>query len=363
MPALNEAATLPEVLDRLHREVPWADVVVVDDGSTDETAAVARAGGATVLSLPFNLGIGGALRTGFRYAVDHGYDRAVQVDADGQHDPGAIEKLFAALDDADLVIGSRFGGTGDYEVGRTRRGAMRLLQFTLRLLSGRTFTDTSSGFRAFNRPLLEYFSKSYPSEYMESVEALIGAYYAGFRIAEVPIEMHQRAGGAPSALRLKLVVPLRPGHRDHPHRSRPPAADREHQMTNTAHAFVALTTLALILFMARMLRKHNFKSKYTLLWLAVAVIMGTLAVFPGPDRQRLVRGGRRLPAGRLPRRGRRLPARRGGAVLVGAVPTRGALPGARRGGRLPAGRAGAAERAGQCAVGRGRAVTMRPSAA
>ena len=129
----------------------------------------------------------------------------MQVDADGQHDPGAIEKLFAALDDADLVIGSRFGGTGDYEVGRTRRGAMRLLQFTLRLLSGRTFTDTSSGFRAFNRPLLEYFSKSYPSEYMESVEALIGAYYAGFRIAEVPIEMHQRAGGAPSALRLKLA--------------------------------------------------------------------------------------------------------------------------------------------------------------
>jgi glycosyltransferase involved in cell wall biosynthesis len=166
---------------------------------------VGRAGGATVLSLPYNLGIGGALRTGFRYAVDHDYDRAVQVDADGQHDPGAIEKLFAALDDADLVIGSRFGGAGEYEVGRARRGAMRVLQFTLRLLSGRTFTDTSSGFRAFSRPLLEYFAKTYPSEYMESVEALIGAYYAGFRIAEVPTEMHQRAGGAPSALRLKLV--------------------------------------------------------------------------------------------------------------------------------------------------------------
>jgi glycosyltransferase involved in cell wall biosynthesis len=205
IPALNEAATLPTVLDRLQREVPWADVVVVDDGSSDETADVARVGGATVLRLPFNLGIGGALRTGFRYAVDHGYDRAVQVDADGQHDPGAIEKLFAALDDADLVIGSRFGGADDYEVGRTRRGAMRLLQFTLRLLSGRTFTDTSSGFRAFSRPLLEYFAKSYPSEYMESVEALIGAYYAGFRIAEVPTEMHQRAGGAPSTLRVKLV--------------------------------------------------------------------------------------------------------------------------------------------------------------
>jgi glycosyltransferase involved in cell wall biosynthesis len=205
IPALNEAATLPAVLDQLRREVPWADVVVVDDGSSDATVTVAKAGGAIALRLPFNLGIGGALRTGFRYAVDHDYQRAVQVDADGQHDPGAVEKLFAALDDADLVIGSRFGGAGDYDVGRTRRGAMRLLQFTLRLLSGRTFTDTSSGFRAFSRPLLEYFSKSYPSEYMESVEALIGAYYAGFRIVEVPTEMHQRAGGAPSNLRIKLV--------------------------------------------------------------------------------------------------------------------------------------------------------------
>jgi glycosyltransferase involved in cell wall biosynthesis len=205
IPALNEAATLPVVLERLHQEVPWADVVVVDDGSTDATAAVAAAGGATVLRLPFNLGIGGALRTGFRYAVDHGYDRAVQVDADGQHDPSTVEKLIAALDDADLVIGSRFGGAGDYEVGRARRGAMRLLQFTLRLLSGRTFTDTSSGSRAFSRPLLEFFAQNYPSEYMESVEALIGAYYGGFRIVEVPTEMHQRAGGAPSALRVKLV--------------------------------------------------------------------------------------------------------------------------------------------------------------
>ncbi len=205
IPALNEATTLPAVLASLARAVPECDVVVVDDGSTDDTAAVARAAGVTVLSLPFNLGIGGALRTGFRYAVAQGYDAGVQLDADGQHDPAMIPVLLAALDGADFVVGSRFARTNSYEVGRTRRGAMQLLQFTMRLLSGRTFTDTSSGFRAFGRPVLEYFARSYPSEYMESVEALLAANYEGFRIAEVPVEMHQRAGGSPSAVRFKLI--------------------------------------------------------------------------------------------------------------------------------------------------------------
>jgi len=196
---------LPDVLDALQADASGYDVVVVDDGSTDATAAAAKAGGAVVLSLPFNLGIGGALRLGFRYAVDHGYERAVQLDADGQHDPAAIKVLLDALDDADFVIGSRFGGAGSYDVGRTRRRAMRLLQLTMKLLSGRTFSDTSSGFRAFNRPVLEYFARTYPSEYMESVEALLAASYEGFRIVEVPIEMHQRAGGTASNRQWKLA--------------------------------------------------------------------------------------------------------------------------------------------------------------
>jgi glycosyltransferase involved in cell wall biosynthesis len=196
---------LPSVLASLRAAVPDCDVVVVDDGSTDATAAVARAAGVVVLTLPFNLGIGGALRTGFRYAVEQGYDAGVQLDADGQHDPTMIPVLLEALDEADFVVGSRFAQTSSYDVGRTRRGAMHLLRFTMRLLSGRTFTDTSSGFRAFGRPVLEYFARSYPSEYMESVEALLAANYEGFRIAEVPVEMHQRAGGSPSAVRFKLI--------------------------------------------------------------------------------------------------------------------------------------------------------------
>ena len=210
IPAYNEAANLPGVLAGLRERAAQGrlplDVVVVDDGSTDGTADVARADGAVVLQLPFNLGIGGALRAGFRYAVQHGYDRAVQLDADGQHDPLAIDELLAALEDADLVIGSRFAAdVSSYEVGRTRRRAMHLLRLIIRVLTGRTFTDTSSGFRAFNRPMLEHFARSYPTEYMESVEALLAATYAGFRIVEVPVEMQQRAAGNPSNRRIKLA--------------------------------------------------------------------------------------------------------------------------------------------------------------
>lgn len=205
IPALNEEATLPGVLTELTQVLPDLDVVVIDDGSTDNTADVARRHGAVVLKLPFNLGIGGALRTGFRYAVDQGYDAAVQFDADGQHDPTMVPRLLSALDNADMVIGSRFASETSYEVGRTRRRAMKVLQFAIKVLSGRSFTDTSSGFRAFNKPVLEYFATTYPSEYMESVEALLAANYEGFRIAEVPVQMHQRAGGEPSAVRLKLL--------------------------------------------------------------------------------------------------------------------------------------------------------------
>lgn len=193
------------MLATLRRDAPQYDVVVVDDGSTNATADAA-AGGAVVLSLPFNLGIGGRVAHRLPLAVEQGYQQAVQLDADGQHDPTAIATLLAALDDgADFVVGSRFGQETTYEVGRTRRRAMRLLQFTVRQLSGRTFTDTSSGFRAFNRPVLEFFARTYPSEYMESVEALLAANYEGFTIVEVPIEMHQRAGGEPSNHRFKLV--------------------------------------------------------------------------------------------------------------------------------------------------------------
>jgi glycosyltransferase involved in cell wall biosynthesis len=207
IPAFNEEGALPATLVELSAEVPELDVVVVSDGSTDRTAAVARAAGVPVLELPFNLGIGGALRAGFRYAVARGYDAAVQVDGDGQHDPGQIHKLLTALDGgADMVIGSRFAKeSARYEVGGTRRSAMRLLQIAVRLLSGHRFSDTSSGFRAFNRAVLSFFAREYPSEYMESVESLVLATYEGFDVVEVPVDMRPRAAGVASARRLRLA--------------------------------------------------------------------------------------------------------------------------------------------------------------
>lgn len=207
LPALNEEACLPGVLAELRGCWPQIDVLVVDDGSTDRTAAVARRAGARVAALPFNLGIGGALQTGFRYAVEHGYRRAIQFDSDGQHDPTQIAALLEALDDgADLVIGSRFSAPGaDYEVSSVRGMAMRLLRGCIRVLTGQRFTDASSGFRGFSAPLLDFYARNYPTEYMESAEALLLACQFGFRVVEVPVKMRVRAGGSPSNRNVKLA--------------------------------------------------------------------------------------------------------------------------------------------------------------
>ncbi|MBA3653233.1 MAG: glycosyltransferase family 2 protein [Actinobacteria bacterium] len=207
IPAFNEQESLPAVLDELRRTLPDCDALVVDDGSADSTAAVARRHGAVVASLPFNLGIGGALRTGFRYAVLHGYDRVVQLDADGQHDPAEVKLLTATLDDGvDMAIGSRFTAReSTYDVGRVRFGAMRLLRLAVLVLSGQRFTDTSSGFRAFSAPLVRFFADTYPQEYMESVEALLLACYEGFKVVEVPVLMRQRSAGVPSARNIRLL--------------------------------------------------------------------------------------------------------------------------------------------------------------
>ena len=207
IPAFNEEASLPAVLADLRRQCPAYDVLVVDDGSGDQTATVAREAGVAVASLPYNLGIGGALRTGFRFAVQQGYERGIQFDADGQHDAGEIPALMQALDDgADMVIGSRFtDSSSGYSVGRVRGGAMRGLRVGVRLLLGRSFTDTSSGFRAFSRRALEYFSRTYPVDYMDSVEALLLACYAGFKVIEIPARMHTRSAGVASTRSIRLA--------------------------------------------------------------------------------------------------------------------------------------------------------------
>ncbi len=216
IPALNEEAALGGVIKELRAWWPHVHILVVDDGSTDTTVEVARAEGVAVAPLVFNLGVGGALQTGFRYAVRHGYTRAIQFDGDGQHDAFEIPALLAALDDgADLVIGSRFAATASasaaavgetYAVGRIRGGAMRGLQLAVRILGGRPFTDASSGFRAFSAPLLDFFAQRYPNEFLgDTAEALLLACRAGFDVVEVPVRMRPRAGGTPSNGRVKLA--------------------------------------------------------------------------------------------------------------------------------------------------------------
>jgi glycosyltransferase involved in cell wall biosynthesis len=209
VPAYNEEDALPETLAELRRAQPKAEIAVVDDGSRDATAAVASAAGAHVLPLPFNLGVGGAVQTGLRCAADGGFDRAVVVDADGQHDPAGIAALITALDlGADLAIGSRFApGAPEYAVGRTRRRAMRLLQGIVRLRTGQSFTDVTSGYRGFSRPAIEVLASLYPAEYLaDTVEALIMVHDLGGVIVEVPVPMRPRAGGVPSSRGFVLAL-------------------------------------------------------------------------------------------------------------------------------------------------------------
>jgi glycosyltransferase involved in cell wall biosynthesis len=209
VPALNEEESLPATLKELREVVDHHDVVVIDDGSVDATAEVARRSGALTVQLPFTLGVGGAVRLGLHYAERNGYERAVVIDADGQHDPIGITALLEALDEgADMAVGSRFAtGTADYRVGRTRRQAMRFLAYIVRTITGQRFSDVTSGFRAFDRPVIELLAREYPVEYLaDTVEALLIVRYAGFSVAEVPIDMRPRAAGPPSTRRGRLVL-------------------------------------------------------------------------------------------------------------------------------------------------------------
>lgn len=209
IPALNESGSIADVVREVRGELPAVDVLVVDDGSTDRTAELAAAAGAAVARLPFNLGVGGAMRLGYRYARDHDYDVAIQVDADGQHDPRYIPKLVDALDDADLVIGARFAGEGDYRVRGPRRWAMAMLSVVLSWVAGTRLTDTTSGFRAGNRRIIDMFAVWYPVEYLgDTVETLVHAARRGYRVRQVSVAMRKRMAGTPSHSPVKAMIYL-----------------------------------------------------------------------------------------------------------------------------------------------------------
>ncbi len=209
VPAWNEQECIADVIRELRGELPGVGVLVVDDGSSDGTAAIAADAGATVTQLPYNLGVGGAMRAGYRYGFEHGYDIVVQVDGDGQHDPRYVPKLVDALDEADFVIGARFAGVGDYTVRGPRRWAMTMLSAVLSKLGHTRLTDTTSGFRAANRRTIALLARWYPVEYLgDTIEVLVRLLRNGYLVRQVPVTMRSRMAGTPSHSAVKSTIYL-----------------------------------------------------------------------------------------------------------------------------------------------------------
>ncbi len=197
MPAHNEAGNLPRVIPDVRRAAPGFDLLVVDDGSRDRTAAVATALGACVVSLAVNLGYGGAVQTGFRYATLQGYDLGVVIDADGQHDPAGILALAEAVASgaADVAVGSRFRGQMLYRQPWIKRLGMKVFAWTASRITRRPVTDPTSGFQALNAAAMRFFSRdNYPVDYPDA-DTLLVLHYAGFRVVEVPVTMRERLSG------------------------------------------------------------------------------------------------------------------------------------------------------------------------
>lgn len=199
VPAWNEAESLERVADALRRHAPQFDFVVVNDGSTDGTADLCRRNGYPLLDLPVNLGIGGAVQTGYRYAVRAGYDTATQFDGDGQHDARALPRMLDALlaGGLDMVVGSRFIERQGFQSGALRRVGIRFFTWLIRVLTGRTVTDPTSGFRMVSRRLMADFADDYPNDYPEP-ESCVRALARGRTVAEIPVEMHERLAGKSS---------------------------------------------------------------------------------------------------------------------------------------------------------------------
>jgi len=209
MPAWNEGETVGTTVAEVLDLNEGYDVLVVDDGSSDRTAAVAAAAGATVLRLPFNMGVGGAMRTGFKYAARYNYDTVVQVDADGQHDPHEISAVLRGLDVADISIGARFAAKGDYKVSGPRRWAMVFLAAVISALARTKLTDVTSGFRAGNRRAIAQYLDHYPAEYLgDTIDSLVVAIKSGCSVTQIPVAMRPRQGGTPSHNPTKSAIYL-----------------------------------------------------------------------------------------------------------------------------------------------------------
>lgn len=200
IPALNEELSITSVIKSVQMSLPDSTILVIDDGSTDQTAIVAKSTGVSVISLPFNVGVGSALRVAFKFAVENKFDLVLQVDGDGQHIPSEAKYLLNRISENSIIIGSRFsGGTDSYSVSFPRRIAMTLLARILSKICKTKFTDVTSGFRLTSGKAIELFSNEYPRDYLgDTVESIILANKNQIKISEVAVQMNERVYGKPS---------------------------------------------------------------------------------------------------------------------------------------------------------------------
>jgi len=197
MPAHNEAESIGRTLAAIHQHLPEAEAVVINDFSTDTTAEVALQGGAHVVDLPWNLGYGGAVQTGFKFALARGFDYVIQMDADGQHDPACARALLEPVlsGESDVAIGSRFLGRADYPIPGLRRAGMKVFSAIVTFVTRRHFSDPTSGFQAMNRRAMTFFARdNYPTDFPDA-DTIILLSLAGFRVVEVPVTMRARTAG------------------------------------------------------------------------------------------------------------------------------------------------------------------------
>ena len=207
IPAYNEQEAIGEVVSDVKKYLPDADVVVINDGSSDLTAEQAKKFGAFVLDLPYNLGIGGAVQTGYRFAEEMGYEVAIRLDGDGQHDPVEASKLLGPIENgqADVVTGSRYAGTGNgYRSSFIRFLGIKLFGVITSCIVHRKISDVTSGFQAVNRRVIEFYSHDYPSDYPE-IETIPLLHWAGFHALEVPVSMKERQTGNTSITPIRSV--------------------------------------------------------------------------------------------------------------------------------------------------------------
>lgn len=206
IPAYNESSNIENTVAMIKRDSPDFDYVIINDCSTDDTLAICHRRGFNVISLPINLGIGGAVQTGYLYAMEKGYDVAVQVDGDGQHNPSSLKEMLQTMLDtgANMVVGSRFIENQGFQSSFARRVGIRYFTFLIKALTGQTITDATSGLRMTDRALIERFAKYYPEDYPEP-EVLVDVLTNGYQVKEIPVIMNERQGGE-SSISLKKSI-------------------------------------------------------------------------------------------------------------------------------------------------------------